>query len=274
MQSNNPVLSRAPQFTGGGYAGFDERGASRGPATGYGPSYSPSPQPSLEDMYAAPSATPVQTGRMTYDDVVVRTGLTLAVVLAGAAVGWFGDPLLWIVGGVAGLVLGLVNAFKREPSPVLIMAYAAAQGLFLGGISSLYEARFNGIVFQAVVATFATFGVMLALYRSGRIRATARFQKILSGAIMGYAIFCLINLGILLFTGAGIRGGFFGLVIGAIGAVLAALSFVLDFEFVQQGVRNGIPQRYAWTAAFGLVVTLIWLYIELLRILSILRSED
>ena len=269
MQSNNPILSRSDAFKGGGYATF-------GSASGAATSTARTQQgPSLEDLYASPSAGPAQTGRMTYDDVVIRTGGMLTVVVAAAAVAWVLQlGALAIPFAIAGLVLGLVNAFKREPSPALMLAYAGVQGVFLGAISQMFETAFNGIVVQAVLATLTTFGVMLALYRSRVIRATAKFKKVMLGAIMGYALFSLINLVLVLVTGGGLRGGAFGLLIGAVGAVLAALSLVLDFDFIEQGVRNGIPQRYAWTAAFGLVVTLIWLYIEFLRILSILRGDD
>lgn len=268
MRSNNPILSRSDAFKGGGYAGF---GASSGAAT----TTARQQDPSLEDLYAAPSAGPVQTGRMTYDDVVVRTGLLLTAVIGAAAVSWvFLSPALALPFAIVGLVLGLVNSFKREPSPALIMAYGVAQGVFLGAVSRVFELTFNGIVPQAVLATLATFAVMLGLYKSRVIRATPKFQKIMLGAILGYAVFSLVNLVLALTGVADLRVGFFGLLIGAVGAVLAALMLVLDFDFIERGVQNGIPSKYAWTAAFGLVVTLIWLYIEFLRILSILRGSD
>ncbi len=269
MQSNNPILSRSDAFKGGGYATF---GSASGATTSTARTEA---GPSLEDLYAAPSAGPVQTGRMTYDDVVIRTGGMLTVLVVAAAAAWVLQlGALALPFALVGLVLGLVNAFKREPSPALMLAYAGVQGVFLGAVSQLFETQTNGIVVQAVLATLTTFGVMLALYRSRVLRATAKFKKVMFGAIMGYALFSLINLVIVLATGGGFRVGAFGLLIGAVGAVLAALSLVLDFDFIEQGVNNGIPQRYAWTAAFGLVVTLIWLYIEFLRILAILRGDD
>ncbi len=274
MESNNPALRNAPQFKRGGYAGFDA--ASRG-----GAPTAPHDARSLEDMYSAPSATTADTGRMTYDDVVLRSGMTLGTVIVfGAASYFLGSPLLMIVGMLGGLVLGLVNSFKREPSPALILAYAALQGLFIGGLSFVIDANlqtrgFSGgsVALQAVIATVAVFAVMLVLYRSGTIRATPKFRRILIGAVLGYAVFCLINFVFSLFgAGLGLWSGGLGLAVGAIGAVLASLSLVLDFDFIETGVKNGIPQRYAWTAAFGLTVTLVWLYIEMLRILSIIRS--
>jgi uncharacterized YccA/Bax inhibitor family protein len=271
MRSNNPVFNRTPEFTRGGYATFDEspRYAGSGAAATQAASAA-----TLEEMYTAPSATPVQTGRMTYDDVVMRTATLFGVLLLTAAVAWFVAPGLMMVGLVGGLVLGLVNAFKREPSPALILAYGAFQGLLLGGISRVFENLYDGIVVQAVLATLGTFGVMLALYKSGRIRVTPKFTRIMLFAIGGYAVFCLVNLVLIFAFGQNLRGGALGLLIGAVGAVLAALSLTLDFDFIDQGVRQGIPARFAWTAAFGLAVTLIWLYIEFLRILAILRGDD
>lgn len=273
MKSNNPVFSRMPEFTRDGYATFDTRSghqAGGGAAAGT----QAASASTLEEMYQRPAAGPLETGRMTYDDVVMRTATLFGVLLVAAAVTWTMFPGLAMVGLIGGLVLGLVNAFKREPSPPLILAYAAFQGVFLGGISAMFEAAYNGIVFQAVLATLGTFGVMLALYKSGKIRVTPKFQRIMLFAVGGYAVFCLVNLGLVLFAGQSLRGGLFGLLIGAVGATLAALMLTLDFDFIEKGVKQGIPAKYAWTAAFALAVTLIWLYIEFLRILAILRGGD
>ncbi len=270
MQSKNPVLSRDKAFSPGGYATFN--GSPRGGApTAQGGT-------SLEDLYAQPSAGPADTGRMTYDDVVIRTASLLGVLAAAGVATWVLLPpalLLAVLlpAVLVGLGLGLVNSFKKEPSPILMLAYAAVEGVALGGISKLFENQYDGVVVQAVLATVVTFGVMLGLYRSRVIRVTARFQKVLMGAVIGYAIFSLINF-VLAITGIGnFRVGVFGLLIGAVGVVLAALVLTLDFDFIERGVNNGIPTKYAWTAAFGLVVTLVWLYVEFLRILAILRGE-
>lgn len=230
-------------------------------------------QQSMEDAFRAPAASPEHTGRMTYNDVVGKTGLMLVLVVVAGAVGWF-SPGLMIVGAIAGLVLGLVNSFKREPSPVLIMLYALAEGLFLGGISAVFEASYPGIVVQAVLGTLSVFAVMLALYTSGKFRPTPRMTKIVMTAMLGYLVFMLVNL-VLTWTGiANLRTGGLGLIIGAIAVLLAAYSLTMDFEMAAVGVRNGAPQKYSWSVAFGLTVTLVWLYIEILRILSILRSND
>jgi uncharacterized YccA/Bax inhibitor family protein len=178
-------------------------------------------------------------------------------------------------------VLGFVNAFKREPSVPLILLYAAFEGLAVGGLSGFFEARWSGIVLQAVLATFAVFGVTLALFASGKVRASKRATKVFLIAIVGYLVFSGINF-ILMITGAvpnafGLRGveifGIpLGLVIGVLAVLLAAYSLVLDFDAIQKGVKAGAPRKYGWSAAFGLTVTIVWLYLELLRIIAIFRS--
>ncbi|MDQ1641461.1 MAG: hypothetical protein QOJ90_812 [Actinomycetota bacterium] len=263
MESRNPVFNNSKAFSRQGYAGFTEAP----PA---------SPQ-ELQDMYNAPSATGLQTGRMTIDDVVVKTGLMFAVLLPLAVVNYFlQSPLLTFGGVIVGLVLGLVVSFKQSTNAGLILAYAAAEGLFLGGISRAFENRWGGIVAQAVLGTLAVFGVALFLYRSGRVRVTPKFQRTVLIAMGGYLIFCLVNFVVML-TGHGgdfgLRQGPFGFLIGLFAVGLAAAMLILDFDFAEQGVRNGLPERYSWLAAFGLVVTLVWLYIELLRLIAILRGD-
>lgn len=270
--ANNANFGKSqPQYSPGGAPGQTQ--------AGYEPQFQ-----SVQDAYYGPDATPADTGRMTYEDVIARTAGTLALVVVAATFTWLvvPDQLKYaaLLGGlVIGLVLGLVNGFKREPSPPLILAYAVAQGVLLGAFSWAVQVQMDlpGIVIQAVIATFVTFAVTLAAFRSGKIRVTPKFTKIVIIATASYALFCLVNLGLVLFTNIGgtfgLREGGLGLVIGAIAVVLAALNLVLDFDMIQRGVRNGVPRRYSWTAAFGLTVTLIWLYIEFLRILAILRGR-
>jgi uncharacterized YccA/Bax inhibitor family protein len=263
MQSNNPVFNNSKAFKDGGYATFTEA--------------PPATAAQLEKMYSAPAATGAQTGRMTIDDVVVRTGLMFAVLLPLAAINyWLDSPGLTIVGLIVGLVLGLVVSFKQSTNAALILAYAGAEGLFLGGISKAFEDRWDGIVPQAVLATLAVFAVALFAYKSGRVRATPKFQRTVLIAMGGYLVFGLVNLVVVLFGGGGTFGlvqGPFGIVVGLFAVGLAAAMLILDFDFAEQGVRNGLPTRYAWLAAFGLVVTLVWLYLELLRLIAILRGD-
>ncbi|MDH6237953.1 Bax inhibitor-1/YccA family protein [Cryobacterium sp. CG_9.6] len=227
----------------------------------------------LQAMYDQPSAGSKNTDRMTYEDTITKTGIGFAVLLVTAAIGWM-FPILIIPGVVAGLVLGLVNTFKKEPSAPLILLFAAAQGLFVGGISNIFNTQSEGIVVQAVLATLVVVGVTLALFRSGKIRASKKATKIFIIAMVGYGVFQLINLGLVVFTGADtMRSGWVGVAIGLLAVVMAAYSLVLDFDFVQKGVNNGIPSKYGWSAAFGIILTVVWLYIELLRIFSILRGD-
>jgi uncharacterized YccA/Bax inhibitor family protein len=233
----------------------------------------------VQDAYYGPSAGSQQTGRLTYDDAIMKTATVLGVIVLTAAAAWFLVPLaltmpVMIVGLVGGLVLGLVNSFKREPSPALILGYAVFEGAFLGLISKFFEMSYPGIVVQAVLATFITFGVTLALFKSGKVRVTPKFTKILMIGLISYAVFGLANLVLMLVTGVSLRSGGLGLVIGAVAVILAAMTLVMDFDQIQRGVNNGVARKYAWSAAFGIALSLVWLYLEFLRILSILRGGD
>lgn len=235
----------------------------------------------LEDIYNRPAATPLETQRMTYDDVIMKTAIMLVLLLAGGAVGAF-MPALALPALFGGFVLALVNIFKKVPSPGLIAAYALVEGVFLGAISFTLERFLPGIVLQAVAGTLIVFGVTLALFANGRVRATPRATKIFMIAGISYALFSLLNLGLML-TGvnqdpwglhsASIGGIPLGLIIGPLAILMAAYSLVLDFTFIKNGVEQGAPRSLAWKAAFGLVLTLVWLYIEILRLISIFRSN-
>ncbi|HSU72003.1 MAG TPA: Bax inhibitor-1/YccA family protein [Micrococcaceae bacterium] len=283
--SGNPVFSgnrifRDPQANQG-RQGYQRNAGPAAPTAGPQPQFS---SQQLQDLYNAPSAGPVQTGRMTYDDVIVKTLGTLALVLVGAAVGWI-FPILTIPGMLVGLVLGLVNSFKREPSPALIMVYAAAEGMFLGGLSGVLEGLFPGIVIQAVIGSLSVFAVTLLLFKSGKVRATPKMTKFFLIALGGYFVFSLINFGLMIFNVTNSPWGIrsmdipgthipFGVVLGLLAVGLAAFSLILDFTSIQRGVESGVPARYSWTAAFGLTVTLVWLYVEILRLLAILRGNN
>lgn len=232
----------------------------------------------LEQMYSAPAATARETGRMTYEDVIVRTAGLLAVLVVAGAATWILAPQLFFVGAIVGLVLGLVNSFKRQPSPALIVAYAAAEGVFLGGISAFYQAMWDGIVPQAVLATLCVFAVSLVAYRSGKVRVTPKFQRAVLIGLGGYLLFSLVNLGLMLFGVGGegfgpLRSGWVGVLVSLVAVGLAAASLVMDFDAIKRGVEQGAPRNFAWYGAFGLVVTLVWLYLELLRLLAILRGD-
>ncbi|WP_448631470.1 Bax inhibitor-1/YccA family protein [Cellulomonas soli] len=233
---------------------------------------------SLDALYQAPAATTRDTGRMTYDDVVVRTGGLLGLLVVTGAATWVLAPGLWVVGAMVGLVLGLVNAFKRNPSPILITLYTVAQGVFLGGISAFYEQRYDGIVGQAVLATLSVFAVSLVLFRSGKVRVTPKFQRAVLIGMAGYVLYSLVNVGFMIFgVGDGmygpLRSGPLGIIVGLVAVGLAAASLIMDFDSIKRGVDLGVPAKMAWSAAFGLIVTLVWLYLEMLRLLAILRGD-
>jgi uncharacterized YccA/Bax inhibitor family protein len=268
MESRNPVFNRSKDFSARrGYAQFDTPSAT-----------------DLQDMYAAPAATARDTGRMTLDDVVMRTAAMFGVLLVSAGLTYFvwqptnAVPILGAA--LVGFVLAMVISFSKTVRPPLMLAYAAVEGVFVGGISLVYASLFGGgIVVQAVLGTLCAFAAMLALYKTGVIRATPRFTRMLMIAMVGYLVFAAVNILLSVFHIGGWQnvysgGGLLPILISAFGVGLASLFLVLDFDFVEQGVRNGLPERYAWTAAFGLVVTLVWLYLEILRLLAILRGDN
>ena len=256
-------------------------------------------QAHLEGMYAAPPAGAIETDRMTVEDTIWKTVGLFAVMLVTAAGGWIWtmspvtaenpSPTLmpWIIGMLGGFVLSLVIIFSKKIRPALIFAYAAFEGLFIGGISAFFEFMWPGIVVQATLATLAVVGVTLALFASGKIRASKRATKVFLIAMLGYLAFSLVNLGLMVFN-VPIAGGAFGLysqpsflfgipwgvIIGVFVVIMAAYALVLDFDFIQSGVRNGNPRIVGWRAAFGIMVTVVWLYIEILRILAILRGSN
>jgi uncharacterized YccA/Bax inhibitor family protein len=260
--------------------------SSSNPAFTMSPAFSPAKRASvsveeLDELYGRPSATPAQTDRMSYNDVIMKTLATFGVLLAGAAIGWM-VPILALPGMIIGLVLALVNIFKKSPSRGLILAYAGFQGLFVGGISAIFNTQWDGIVTQAVFGTLAVVGVTLFLFLNGTLRSSPRMTKIFIVATVGYLVFSLTNFGLMAF---GVTEGMFGLrsieffgiplgfFLGIFVVLLAAYSLVLDFESIKAGVDSGAPAKFGWQAAFGIVVTVVWLYVEILRLLAILRGE-
>ncbi|MGU3647187.1 Bax inhibitor-1/YccA family protein [Microbacterium sp. C23T] len=258
-------------------------------------------QAQLEGMYAAPSAGAVETGRMSYEDTIWKTVGLFAILLVTATVGWVWtmagvtptnpNPsiLPWMIGALGGFVLAMVVIFtsRKKIRPALIFGYAAFEGLFVGAISAFFEFLWPGIVVQATLATLAVVGVTLALFASGKIRASKRATKVFMIAMIGYLVFSLVNIFLMLFN-VPIAGGAFGLLseksplfgipwgvlIGVFVVIMAAYSLVLDFDNIQQGVRNGAPRQFGWLGAFGIMVTVVWLYLEILRILAIARGNN
>ncbi len=301
MRSSNPVLKRALQQAGpAGYGqqqGYPQQGYGQPypqqgyPQQGYGQPY---PQQGYPQQGYPQQGHPGGPGeaRMTIDDVVVRTGMTLGVVALLAVVNYFvfqtnpglGIGLLF-VGVLGGLVLGLVIAFKSITNPVAILAYAAFEGLIVGGLSAYLAALLVGttgdagaggtLITQAVLGTVLVFGVMLALYKFRVIKVTDGFAKVVMYATLGAAALMLVNFVASFFIAGGIgirEPSPLGLVVGLVFVVIAACTLALEFRGIEEGINAGIPAKFAWQFAFGLTVSLVWLYIEILRLLWIIKT--
>jgi uncharacterized YccA/Bax inhibitor family protein len=222
---------------------------------------------------------------MTLNGTVHKTALLLIGLIATAAITWRRTMLTedlstlypyFAVGIIGGLVVGFITAFKMEWSPVTAPLYCVLQGLFLGIFSAIFEQKFPGIVFQAVSLTFGTLASLLLAYQTGLIKATENFKLGVTAATGGIMLIYLINFVMSLF-GSGIpyihESGTFGILFSLFVVVIAALNLVLDFDFIENGVEQKAPKYMEWYAAFGLLVTLIWLYIEILRLLAKMRSR-
>jgi len=233
----------------------------------------------LEQSYNAPAASPIRTGRMTIEDVVAKTGFLFAILVVVGAIAWganLGQGAL-LIGFLGGFVLAMVISFSKTIKPGLVVAYAALEGLALGTLSHYYETINPGIVSQAVIGTIAAFAGVLFMYRSGRLRATPQFTRAVMGAAIGYFILGLVSL-VASFFGVGQGYGFYGvsglgLLLAVAGVALASFFLVLDFDQIEKGVAAGVPEKESWRASFGLMVTIVWLYLEVLRLLSILRND-
>ena len=231
-------------------------------------------------------------GAMTLNGTVNKTGILLLLSVLTAAFAWTqsvvtgpdgtamvapGVTIYALGGAIGGFILAMVTVFKKTWSPVTAPLYALVEGFFLGAISAVFELKYPGIVFQAVVLTFGTLGALLAAYRSGLIRATENFKLGVVAAPGGIALVYLVSMGLRLF-GKDIplihESGLVGIGFSLFVVVIAALNLVLDFDFIESGVEAGAPKYMEWYGAFGLMVTLVWLYIEFLRLLAKLQSRD
>ena len=226
------------------------------------------------------------TSRMTLNGTVNKTGILLVFAIAAAGWTWHlftqsenpADVMPWMFGGlIGGFIFAMITIFKKEWSPVTAPAYALLEGLVLGGISASLEVRYPGIAIQAVGLTFGTLFVLLLAYRSGLIPVTQKFRMGIVAATGGIAVFYLLEMVLGLFgihftsiNGSGAIGIGFSLIVVAV----AALNLVLDFDFIERGVQYGAPKYMEWYGAFGIMVTLIWLYLEILRLLSKLNRRN
>ncbi len=279
-ETSNPVFRSLPK-TQGGYAQFGTG------AAGYG----------AQAVQADPYTTqyqPQQTGvsrPLTIDDVVTRTGNTLALLTAVGVVSYFlvsqnmglAMPFA-LVGGLGGLALVLVATFgRKQDNPAIVLTYAALEGLFLGAISFIIANVISvggvGMIAQAIVGTLGVFFGMLVVYKTGAIRVTPKFTRMIVAGLFGVLALMLLNLVLAVFgvgggTGLGLRdGGMLAIGFSLLCIGLAAFSFLIDFDAADQMVRAGAPEKAAWGIALGLTVTLVWLYIEILRLLSYFNSD-
>jgi uncharacterized YccA/Bax inhibitor family protein len=269
VQSSNPVLTRL------GSAAEAER-AAQAPAGGY----------AVPPGYGGSLITPTGVSRaMTIDDVVTRTIMLVALTVVTAGLSWVTLRTGAIVGvavagsAIAGLVLALVISFGRVTNPAVISLYAVCQGILLGVVSRQFERLYPGIVIQAVAATLGVFAGMAVLYRYRVLRATPKFARFVIGALIGVVALSMINV-LLSFFGKNLgieyyspsdKPGMLAILFSLACIVIGALTFILDFDAVERGIRYGLPERYAWYCAFGILVGLIYLYWQILRLLGYLR---
>ncbi|KPM57488.1 hypothetical protein CcI49_23765 [Frankia sp. CcI49] len=265
LRSSNPAFTRT---------GF---GQGRPPAPPEG-SWQPGGWPPAPGQPGYPPPAPVRE-RLTYDDVIMHTLGVFAVMLVLAGLGWYvapDSPGLAIGAFVAALALSFVISMRERISPPLVVVFAGLEGLAVGIVSRYYETAFSGIVLQALLGTALVFVVMLVAYRSRRLRATPRMARIVTGTLLAVVLLGLVDLGIRLFTGSHLPvindpsplGILFSIVVLAV----ASLQFILDFDYIERAVASGAPREEAWRAAFGLLVGFVWVYLELLRLLSKLRQ--
>lgn len=280
-ESSNPVFRSLPK-TQGGYATFGTG------AAGYG----------TQQVHAEPYTTryPEQTGvarPMTIDDVVTKTGITLAVLSAVAVVSYFlvgmnpglAAPLT-MIGAIGGLVMVLIATFgRKQDNPAIVLTYAGLEGMFLGAISWLFGnvvvagGSAGALITQAVLATLGVFFGMLVVYKTGAIRVTPKFTRMIVAGMFGVLVLMVGNLVLAMFgvgggEGMGLRsGGTIAIIFSLVCIGLAAFSFLLDFDAADQMIRAGAPEKAAWGVALGLTVTLVWLYIEILRLLSYFQND-
>jgi uncharacterized YccA/Bax inhibitor family protein len=291
MQSNNPVFRNSEEFNGRTTNAYGNQvyGGSGAGHQGYGQTSS---DPSTWGVGTPGAPTQAPTGPMTIDSVVTRTALALGVVVVAAFITWVATPALgspnsvisqsaaqqlygaMMIGGLGAFALSMVNSFKRVISPAFVLAFCALEGVALGAFSKFFDYQYgHGIVIQAVVGTFAAFAGTLAAYKFFDIHVGTKFRMFVISAMfamVGLGVLELVlslfgaSIGIYGFTGI-------GLVFAIVGLVLGVFMLILDFDFVENGIRAGLPERESWRAAFGLTVSLIWIYTNLLRILAIMR---
>ncbi|WP_028652907.1 Bax inhibitor-1/YccA family protein [Nocardioides halotolerans] len=294
MQSNNPIFRRSEEFNRGGanMYGNQTYAGNGAPTAGYAqtdPSqWSVGAPGGPQDLGRAPAAT----GPMTIDTVVQKTAISLGLVIVAAAATWLvtgditdnevpgGLITALTLGSLVAFALSMVNSFKRVVSPALVMAFAVAEGVALGAFSkfidSIYSTPGTGnLVIQAVIGTFAAFAGTLAAYKFFNIQVGAKFRMFVIAAVFGMIGLSLMELVLGLFGSSfGLFGfGGLGILTAVAGLVLGVFMLILDFDFVEQGIANRIPEQESWRAAFAMTVSLVWIYTNLLRLLAIFSDN-
>jgi uncharacterized YccA/Bax inhibitor family protein len=283
MQSNNPVFRRSGEFSRAGAAPQSQTYAGYGQPSQWGVG-----QPGALGYDDTRVPTGTGSGRMTIDSVVQKTAITLGVIIVGAMATWILTPevrsysslgslyALIAIGSLGAFVLSLVNSFKRVVSPALVIAFAALEGVALGALSKMFNAYFDGnVVMGAVIGTMAAFAGTLAAYKILDIQVGQKFRLFVMAAVFGMIGLSLMELVLSLFDAQiGLFGfGALGAVTAVIGVVLGVFMLILDFDFVEQGIRNGLPERESWRASFAMAVSLVWIYTNLLRLLAIFSQD-
>lgn len=265
--TSNPAFRNLPTSGQGGYATFGGSGGGMmGGATAYAGA-----QSSQVDPRAAQ-----ETGRpITIDDIVQKTAISAVLALVSGVVTGMLGPIgmaIGIAGFVVGLVVSLIVIFKQKPSAPLTLTYSVAMGAALGAISAM----FPQVAFQAVIGTAGVFFGMLVLYKTGAVKVTPRFTKWIMGAMIGVVVLMLANLVMSFFVGGGLGlrdGGPLAILFSLVVIGVAAFSLMLDFDAADNAVRSGVPEKYSWYIAFGLMTTIVWLYIEIFRLLSYFQQN-
>jgi uncharacterized YccA/Bax inhibitor family protein len=288
MQSNNPVFRRSEEFhrSGANAYGNQTYPGNGGGYPGYGQT---DPSTWGTGMPGTPTHTTDQ-GRMTIDSVVQKTGMSLGIVIVAALATWILTPeippgasipgnllLAVMVGSLGAFALSMVNSFKRVVSPGLVMAFCALEGIALGALSKVFDAQFgDGVVSGAVIGTFGAFAGTLAAYKFFDIKVGNKFRMFVIAAVFGMVGLSLMELVLSMFgASVGLFGfGTLGMLTAIAGLVLGVFMLILDFDFVEQGIANQIPERESWRAAFAMTVSLVWIYTNLLRLLAIFSNND
>jgi uncharacterized YccA/Bax inhibitor family protein len=288
MQSNNPVFRRSEAFNGQANAYGNQTAPGSGPYAGYGdPSTWGTGTPGSPDSttYAGPAR------RMTIDSVVQSTAISFLVVLVGAVATWVLTPEITpnmeaselsgifaalTIGGLGAFALSMVNSFKRVVSPALVIAFCALEGVALGALSKLFDAQYGDhIIINAVMGTFAAFAGTLAAYKFFNIQVGQKFRTFVIAAVFGMVGLSILELVLSMFgAGTGMFGvSGFGMITAFAGLILGIFMLILDFDMVERGIAAGVDERESWRAAFGLTVSLVWIYTNLLRILAFFNQD-